>query len=52
VVQKIGFILSCIESAQPGNELIVDTPEGKRRLKITTLPLLDQDKAIPWQSLR
>lgn len=50
--RNIGFVFADIEDAEPGVQMMVDTPEGRRKLEVTTLPFMDPDKAIPRRSLR
>ena len=50
--KNIGFALLEIEHAETGNVLTVDTPEGQRRLEVTTMPFIDPEKVLPRKSLR
>ena len=50
--RNIGFALLDIAYDKIGTELVVETPEGRRNLSVTSLPFIDPEKKIPRQSLR
>ena len=50
--KNIGFVLADIDAANVGEQLEVDTPEGRRALEVTTLPFVDPEKKIPKRRLR
>ena len=50
--RNIGFALLDIAYDKIGAELVVETPEGRRNLSVTSLPFIDPEKKIPRQSLR
>lgn len=50
--KNIGFVLADIDAANLGEQLEVDTPEGRRALEVTTLPFVDPEKKIPRRRLR
>ncbi|KRO91680.1 MAG: hypothetical protein ABS24_02635 [SAR92 bacterium BACL26 MAG-121220-bin70] len=50
--RNIGFALLDIAYEKIGTELVVETPEGRRHLNVTSLPFIDPEKKIPRQSLR
>jgi aminomethyltransferase len=50
--RNIGFALLDIAYDTIGTELVVDTPEGRRNLSVTSIPFIDPEKKIPRQSLR
>ncbi len=44
---NIGYVWVPIELAEPGTALDVETPQGKVKARIATLPFLDPNKAVP-----
>ena len=49
--RNIGYVLLDVEHEASANT-VVETPEGNRRLAVTTLPFIDPDKIIPRANLR
>ena len=50
--QNIGFVLMNRDYTIGEHGLVVETPEGLRKVTLTTMPFIDPKKAIPRASLR